>query len=117
MSGQSISIALLPRKYDFPFKVRNIYYCWRWIRPVDYLQIIDEDCLEISIRLDCTAAILYNIVWGPNRPMRGVCPYSYLRSMVGDPLFLCKCSGLSPTGQQKADFFHARSLMETSQKP
>ena len=57
MSGQNISIALLARKYDFPFKVSNIYYCWRWIRPVDYLQIIDEDCLEISIRLDCTAEI------------------------------------------------------------
>ncbi|MBE6380235.1 MAG: helix-turn-helix transcriptional regulator [Lentisphaerae bacterium] len=62
MSGQSIKISSLLRKYNFPYKVENIYYCWRWIRPVDYLQIIDEDCLEISIRLDCTADICLDIV-------------------------------------------------------
>ncbi|MBE6367309.1 MAG: helix-turn-helix transcriptional regulator [Lentisphaerae bacterium] len=64
MSGQNIAIDLLERKSNFPFQVRNIYYCWRWIRPVNFLQTIDEDTLEVSIRLDCTAEICMDEING-----------------------------------------------------
>jgi len=55
VSYQSIKINSLPRQSRFPFQVAQIYYCWRWARPVNIPTFVPDDLLELSLRLNCSA--------------------------------------------------------------